>query len=67
MKPSIRSLLFLILLCAIVFSISAISVEWLLTDKSILELGWISGFEIGSMIGGCAGAAIWLIYKFNIR
>lgn len=67
MKPSIRSLLFLILLCAIVFSISAISVEWLLTDKSILELGWRSGFEIGSMIGGCAGAAIWLIYKFNIR
>lgn len=67
MKPSIRSLFFIILACAIVFSTSAISVEWLLTDKSILELEWKSGFEIGSMIGGCVGVAIWLMYKFNIR
>lgn len=67
MKPSIYSLFFLILVCAIFFSISAISVEWLVTDRSILELKWRSGFEIGSMIGGCVGAAIWLMYKFNVR
>lgn len=67
MKPSIRSLFFIILASAIVFSISAISVEWLLTDSSILDLEWRRGFEIGSMIGGCVGAAIWLMYKFNIR
>ncbi len=67
MKPSICYLFCLILLCAIVFSISAVSVEWLLNDKPVLELEWKSGFEIGSIIGGCAGAAIWLMYRFNIR
>ncbi len=67
MKPSIRSLFFIILACAIVFSISAISVEWLLTDSSIFDLEWRRGFEIGSMLGSCVGAAIWLMYKFNIR
>lgn len=67
MKLSIRSLLFLIFICAIVLSISAISIEWLLTDKSILDLEWKKGFKIGGIIGGGFGVFIWLMYKFNIR
>lgn len=67
MKVSIRHLLYLILICAIVFSVSAISIEWLLTDKSILDLDWKKGFEMGCIIGGGVGIFIWLMYKFNIR
>ena len=67
MKLSIRSLLCLIFICAIVLSISAISIEWLLTDKSILDLEWKKGFKIGGIIGSGFGVFIWLMYKFNIR
>ncbi|MBE8614143.1 hypothetical protein CYG68_17345 [Morganella morganii] len=67
MKVSLNHLIILIIICAMSFSLIFVFSEWILTDKSILELEWRSGFEIGSMIGGCAGAAIWLIYKFNIR
>lgn len=67
MKVSLKHLIILIIICAMSFSLIFVFSEWILTDKSILELEWKSGFEIGSMIGGCAGAAVWLIYKFNIR
>lgn len=67
MKVSLNHLVMLIIICALSFSLIFVSSEWLLTDRSILELEWKNGFEIGSMIGSCTGAAIWLIYKFNIR
>lgn len=67
MKVSLNHLVILIIVCALSFSLIFVSSEWLLTDKSILELEWKNGFEIGSMIGGCVGVAIWLMYKFNIR
>lgn len=67
MKPSMRSLLFLILICATLFAICAILVEWILTNRSILELAWKNGFKVGGVIGGCVGAVVWLMYRFNIR
>lgn len=67
MNVSLSHLVILVLVCAVSFSLIFVSSEWLLTDKSIIELEWKNGFEIGSIIGGCVGAAIWLMYKFNIR
>lgn len=67
MKVSLNHLVIIIIICALLFSLIFVSSEWLLTDKSILDLEWKNGFEIGSMIGSCVGAAIWLMYKFNIR
>ena len=67
MKISMRHLLYLILICAIAISVSTISIEWLLTDKSILDLDWKKGLEMGGIIGGGVGIFIWLMYKFNIR
>lgn len=67
MKVSLNHLIILVIICGISFSLIFISSEWISTDKSIPELEWADGFKIGSIIGGCVGAAIWLMYKFNIR
>lgn len=67
MRISLSHLIILIIICAVSFSLIFVASEWLVTDKSILDLEWRNGFEIGSIIGGCVGAVIWLMYKFNIR
>jgi|LNAP01.1.fsa_nt_gb hypothetical protein len=67
MKHPLIFLLLMIFIWCFMISCIGFFIEWLLTDKTILQLNWVRIFKNGGVIGCILGIGNWLMLRFNLH